>query len=623
MNTTQENENQSFSSPMSSPSPRIPEITYTDTEIDKLGLKFTMDGGADGHDIYSSIDEILHNLIDLMASNISINHLPDKFWSFEFDILGQILSPSDKLENGVCLYKTRGKVGANDISKYGKGIKCASHCIFSDGKMILGLIINQKLHMAVYNQGTVQSIRPNTPQSTLIEELYIQEVGNIDYTQDNGFMIISNDSSDDYGKIFKDYNDFLCDENDYSEDEESLIKSVSNHIAICYSPYLDTNFENIPDIVVRNLSVSLCGNQINSFSHSNFSSEDNDDNEGLDFAKEYDVYVPSREIDGKIAYDYSNVYITDDAGQKFTFDDTGKHALPPQLEDFGLDEEDVLSCRIRFTKLSDSAQHLYNEKYQNFEKTRSCSYFVYRNGVCSNTSFLPFEGDLGFRPTDCPQMRSEIHCNNEFDPIINPGSNKSLIRPDEKFKRKLRALAKHVQKNVFKKNKKKTCKQRIEGRDYLVTPNDTVLNQEGSRIGEIKGGQVRWDKLKGIKAKEKKELMSKADNTTPILSETIEKHTDIKEKKNSDFRLFTPNPDSPDTEDVRIVSNKEYEMIQNEAIQPDIFEDTESLQDKQKTIHLDELKSLLAKINKNYKVIDYQSGVEINLSHISLELNNQ
>ena len=117
--------------------------------------------------------------------------------------------------------------------------------------------------------------------------------------------------------------------------------------------------------------------------------------------------------------------------------------------------------------------------------------------------------------------------------------------------------------------------------------------------------------------------MSKADNTTPILSETIEKHTDIKEKKNSDFRLFTPNPESPDTEDVRIVSNKEYEMIKNGAIQPDIFEDTESLQDKQKSIHLDELKSLLVKINKNYKVIDYQSGVEINLSHISLEVNNK
>jgi len=622
MNTTQEN--QSFSSPMSSPSPRIPEITYSETIIDKLGLKFTMDGGAEGHDIYSSIDEILHNLIDLMANDISINYLPDKFWSFEFQISEQIHSPIDKLVNGVCLYKTKGNVGTNDISKYGKGIKCASHCIFKDGKMILGLIVNHKLHMAVYNQGTIQSISPNTPQSTLIEELYIQEVENIDYTHDNGFMIISNDSSDDYGKIFNDYNSFLCDENDYSDDEESLIESVSNHIAICYSPYLNTNFEDIPDIVVRDLSVSICDNKIDSFSHSKFSSEDIDDNAELDFAKEYDVYVPFREIDGKNTYDYSNVYITDEAGQKFTFDDdTGKYALPPQLEDFGLDEEDVLSCRIRFTKLSAIAQGEYNKKYQDFEKTRSCSYFVYRNGVCSNTSFLPFEGDLGFRPTDCPQMRSEIHCNNEFDPIINPASNKSLIRPHELFKRKLRALAKHVQKNVFKKNKRKTCKQRIEGRDYLVTPNDTVLNQEGSRIGEIKGGQVRWDKLKGIKAKEKKELMSKADNTTPILSETIEKHTDIKEKKNSDFRLFTPNPESPDTEDVRIVSNKEYEMIKNEAIKPDIFEDTESLQDKQKSIHLDELKSLLAKINKNYKVIDYQSGVEINLSHISLEVNNK
>ena len=618
MNTTQENENKTFCSPMSSPKSRSHEITYTDTEIDKRGLKFTMDGGADGHDIYSSIDEILHNLIDLMASNISINHLPDKFWSFEFDILGSILSPSDKLENGVCLYKTRGKVGSNDISKYGKGIKCASHCIFSDGKMILGLIINQKLHMAVYNQGTVQSILPNTTQSTLIEELYIQEVKDIDYTQNSGFMIISNDNSNDYEAIFNEYNIFRNDDTDYSEDEESLIESVSNHIAICYAPYLNTNFEPIPDMSIRNLSVSICDNQINSFSHSRFSSEDIDDNEELDFAKEYDVYVPFREINGKKAYDYNNVFFSDEASQKFSFDDSGKHGLPPQLEDFGLDEEDVLSCKIRFTKLSATAQELYNKTYPNFEKTRSCSYFVYRNGVCSNTSFLPFEGDLGFRPTDCPQLRSEIHCNNEFDPIINPGSNKSLIRPHELFKNKLRALAKHVQKNVFKKNNKKTCKQRIEGRDYLVTPNDTVLNQEGSRIGEIKGGQVRWDKLKGIKAKEKKELMSKTDNTTPILSETIEKHTDIKDKKNSDFRLFTPNPDSPDTEDVRIISNKEYEMIQSEEIEATIFEDTDSLQDKQKSIHLNELKLLVSKINKNYKIIDYHTGDEISLSNVSL-----
>jgi len=619
MNTTQENENQTFCSPMSSPKSRSAEITYTDTDIDKLGLKFTMDDGAEGHDIYSSIDEILHNLIDLMASNISINHLLDKFWSFEFDILGPIPSPSDKLENGVSLYKTKGNVGTNDISKYGKGIKCASHCIFPDGKMILGLIVNQKLHMAVYNQGTVQSIRPDTPQSSMIEKFYIQEVKDIDYTHNSGFMIISNNITNDYRAIFKDYNDFLCDDIEYDEEEESLIKRVSNHIAICYAPYLNTNFEPIPDMSIRNLSVSICGNKIDSFSHSKFSSEDIDDNVELDFAKEYDVYVPFREIYDKTIYDYSNVYFSDEASQKFTFDDSGKHALPPHLEDLGLDEEDVLCCKIRFTKLSAIAQGDYNEKYQNFEKTKCCSYFVYRNGVCSNTSFIPFEGDLGFRPTDCPQLRSEIHCNNEFDPIINPGSNKSLIRPHELFKNKLRALAKHVQKNVFKKNNKKTCNQRIEGRDYLVTPNDTVLNQEGSRIGEIKGGQVRWDKLKSIKAKEKKELMSKTDNTTPILSETIEKHTDIKEKKNSDFRLFTPNPESPDTGDVRIISNKEYEMIQSEEIETTIFEDTVSLQDKQKSIHLNDLKLLVAKINKNYKIIDY-TGNEINLSNVSLGL---
>ena len=61
-------------------------IEYGDTTIDKAGLKYTMDGGAEGHDTNSSIDEIMHNLIDLGASNVSIHHLHDKYWSFHFTI---------------------------------------------------------------------------------------------------------------------------------------------------------------------------------------------------------------------------------------------------------------------------------------------------------------------------------------------------------------------------------------------------------------------------------------------------------------------------------------------------------------------------------------------------------
>ena len=69
----------------------------------------------------------------------------------------------------------------------------------------------------------------------------------------------------------------------------------------------------------------------------------------------------------------------------------------------------------------------------------------------------------------------------------------------------------------------------------------------------------------------------------------------------------------------KALTNKEYEMIQNEVIDTTIFEDIESLQDKQKAIHLAELKSLYEKINKNFKVIDYHTGLEISLSHITLD----
>ena len=65
--------NTEFGTPISSCPASPKSIKYSETDIDRLGLKFTMDGGADGHDIYSSIDEILHNLIDLMTEHISIN----------------------------------------------------------------------------------------------------------------------------------------------------------------------------------------------------------------------------------------------------------------------------------------------------------------------------------------------------------------------------------------------------------------------------------------------------------------------------------------------------------------------------------------------------------------------
>ena len=252
------------------------------------------------------------------------------------------------------------------------------------------------------------------------------------------------------------------------------------------------------------------------------------------------------------------------------------------------------------------------------EKTRNCSYFVYRNGVCSDTSFISFEGNCGFRPTDCPQMRGEIHMNNSFDEIIRPGSNKSLIRPNEKFTCKLRALSKYVQKEVFKK-KEKSRREILEGKEYLVKPNNEVMDINGEKkIGQIKGGQVRWDKLTPCKAKKKKELMNLNNNKTAILSEKIDNHNDIKDKKDSDFRLFTPNPET-DGDDIHIISAAEYELIEAGIIEGSILEDCDELKVKQKEINLKRLKILIESIQTNFDIINYQTGNKIDLSHISID----
>ena len=105
-------------------------VTYDNkVNIDVDGLKYTMDGGADGHTLNSSIDEIIHNIIDFKASEILIHKIDGDLWSFQFNINRDGLNISDKLKNGVSLFKTKGNVDLTDISKYGKGIKSSAHCI--------------------------------------------------------------------------------------------------------------------------------------------------------------------------------------------------------------------------------------------------------------------------------------------------------------------------------------------------------------------------------------------------------------------------------------------------------------------------------------------------------------
>ena len=145
-----------------------------------------------------------------------------------------------------------------------------------------------------------------------------------------------------------------------------------------------------------------------------------------------------------------------------------------------------------------------------------------------------------------------------------------------------------------------------------------LSKNSNNRLGEIKGGQVRWDKLKKLKAKDKKELMTHTNNVTPLLSKTIDKHTDIKDKKDSGFRLYTPNPESSDElGDIHIISNEEYKMIENGEIDPEIFNDTDKLIEKQIELHTQHLTELCKEINKKYKIV--HNGIEIDLTKLKLE----
>lgn len=586
-------------------------IKYSTVNINKNGLKYTMDGGADGHDFNSSNDEILHNIIDMLSDNVVIN-ISDYIISFRFNINKDIGDPVERLKNGVGLYETQGNVVDKDISKYGKGIKCASHCIFEKGKMILILHINGELNMSVYNQGDMTSILPNSESSEVLKDIYKQKLS-IDLQEDYGILILVDESSDDYDKIFDKFN---------SEEiiqDNNIIKNLMKHISICYYPYLDKNFE-CENTKYHNMNIILNQQVIPPFSHTCYSSEKLDDNEEIEYFAKYECYVPYRIIDGKIKPDFRLIRFKCIKNQLISFGEDGSKQSPEDLELEGIPEEQQLKCIIRLTKLSDTSQSRYNSEYSDYEKTKSCSYFMYRNGVCSGSSFIPFEGKNGFRPTDCPQLRGEIHFDNQFDYVVNPGSNKSIVRPNIEFSNAVRSLAKYVQKNVFKKVEKDR-KVKIEGKNYIVTPKNEILNNDGKPIGKLaKNGNPSWDKLK-LKKKEKEEIINNNNNSTPLLKQEVPDVKSIGTKPGSELRLYTTNPENLDDKgDITVLSNEEYSMITSGNIEPKLFESSNklNLENKTKEIFNEKLKDILEKVKKNnYKLVD-ESGKELNIENIKI-----
>lgn len=593
---------------------------YESTNVDLMGLKFTMDGGADGHDLESAIDEIIHNFIDFDTDNIEISYEPEKYWAFRFNIQKEIDSPDDKINHGVTLYQTKGHVRQNDVGKYGKGIKCAAHCISPNGKMILGLVVNEKLYMGVYNQGSMMMIKCGTEQSHKLGEIYLEHMKEkYDFSYDSGFMIITLDEENemDYPELF----DCLSFGKSVDiEEEEDIIASLRKHISICYSPYLNTNFEEIDGYNFHDIFMKINGNEIRSFSHTKYSSEDLEENEEIDFCKEYRVIVPYREVNGVKTNVYEAMYF-EDSGGNFRFDSkNGKSYeknFPPEKGEHYITGED--SCVVRLTKLSPMTQCEYTSQYKHFEKTKQCSYLIYRNGVCSETSFIPFDGEGGFRATDAPQLRGEIHCDNRFDSVISPASNKSLIRPDKMFTQQMRSLAKYVNKELFKKISGPT-KKMLEGKEYLVMPNNDVMDVNATKkLGQIKGDQVRWDKLGSLKQKGKKELIEKNNGMTPLLSKEVSKPSEVKDTKKAEYRLYTNNPESDNQDDVHLICSEEYNMIVNGEISPDIFDKSDELEEKRNDVLLSKLRELVMTIQRrNLKIVD-SSGNELDMNNISIQ----
>ena len=601
-------------------------LNYEETSVDLMGLKFTMDGGADGHTLESSIDEILHNFIDFDSSEIEMFYEPEKYWSFRFNIMKELTSPSDKINHGVTLFQTKGNVRQNDVGKYGKGIKCAAHCISSLGKMILGIVVNSELYIGVYNQGDMKTIKCDTESSKYLKDTFLEKQANqFDMSRDVGFMIITTDPEIDYPELFESLKfGEEVDVNDCSDEGNDTIENVRKHISICYSPLLNTNFEEVPQCNFNSVDITLNGEKIPSFSHTNYSSEDIEDSTDILFAKEYTAVVPYREINEVRTNVYEAMYFEDSKGEKFRFEG-GKKTFPPEEGKYYVTGTE--DCTIRLTKLTTEAQGRYignKGEYNHFEKTKQCSYLVYRNGVCSETGFIPFDGEgvgeKGIRPTDAPQLRGEIFCNNGFDSVISPASNKSLIRPNKHFTQQLRSLSKYVNKELFKKSSSPTRKT-IEGKDYIVMPNNDVMDLNGvNKLGTMKGEQVRWDKLSTLKQKAKKELIERANGVTPLLSKKVEKPGEVKETKKAPYRLYTDNPESDNTDDVHIISSEEYDMIVNKDINSDIFDKQEELEDKRKEIHLKKLNDIFETLERLGLSIVNASNDEIyDMSNITIQ----
>ena len=115
-------------------------------------------------------------------------------------------------------------------------------------------------------------------------------------------------------------------------------------------------------------------------------------------------------------------------------------------------------------------------------------------------------------------------------------------------------------------------------------------------------------------------MIERANGVTPLLSKKVEKPGEVKETKKAQYRLYTDNPESDNTDDVHIISSEEYDMIVNKDINSGIFDKQEELEDKRKEIHLEKLNDIFEILERlNLSIVNTSNGETYDMSNIAIQ----
>ena len=598
--------------------------------IDFDGQKFNMDGGADGHNEQSARDEFRHNPIDdsLMVNTLHEFDVTDKFYGVVFDVNSIIDDPSKKLDDICTLYATKGK--GNSISKYGKGIRFASHCISPNGIMYAFLQYDGILNAVMWDMKNLSVMGTGENGSKELVDLFqpfkseILKRCEIDDTKNCGFTLVNIDRMvhEDFFKLIIDSMDkmknnehitkycnkehlracnnkssydvaqlkdlLLLRENstESTDDTDNLqvhkdpfYNTYMNviHNGISYAPLLQVNDKSIRNIKMFSNTCPI----VEMLPTCRFPSDNVDIDELLEsnqdgiFLKSYRVQTYSLKESLKYV-SFEPIYGGEVYGDKFVMT-SNKSTIDVFAKPINLKSSiwKVSKCIIHFSELSLSTNK--QDSLITNKKTEKVCIKVYRNGVSSDKSTIPLHGrdssgkTCGFRPTDAPGIRGELICNAEFDDIIRPGSNKSNIVVENLLVEQLQMLANYIRNKKFIKSSYQ--ERNIEGSKYHLHNNKVSIVKDSVSIGNHggkKSSRPKWENMpsfSGLKGKDSK--LNEQNNRTPFTKEYIENSDSVKwaGAVQSDFKFCLFLID-PNSKNSKsiIISQTEYEMIEQEII---------------------------------------------------------